>query len=174
MKEINIGDLHASFDGQALTLGRNNPKSLYATLDAEGIEALHRFLTAAMAGRSNQRQSFRLGQPALKDLKVRLGIDDLWRTVLARDLSVTGLSVLWMDDEALELPHMSEIDVSLTLEGNTIMQPALVRRCDAKGLGLFFPEAMRGEHIDPPAELVALVLDLQRRNLAHQFGAGAR
>ena len=174
MKEMDIGDLHVSFDGQTLSLGRNNPRSFGVTLDSAGMEALHRFIGTAMAGQGNQRQSFRLARQALADLKVRLGVDGLWRDVQANDFSVTGISVHWLEGQALDLAHMSEVEVSLSLDGSSQIQAALVRRCNAQGLGLFFPDAMRGEHIEPPAELVALLLELQRRALTRQFGALSR
>lgn len=170
MNEIDIGDLHVSYDGQRLTLGRNNPTSIGVSIDSAGVEALHQYLGSVLSAQSRQRQSFRLNREALKGLKVRLGVDGQWRDVQANDFSVTGISLQWLEGEAAELPLMSEVEVSLTLDGSSQIQPALVRRCNAQGLGLFFPNSMRGEHIEPPVELASLLLALQRRALVTQFG----
>lgn len=170
MKEMNIGDLQLSFDGKRLRVMGSNPELLEASLDGAEIERLYRFVGSVVGLSPNQRQSFRLGARALMDLGVSLVRDGRMFGATANDLSVTGISVQVNEGEALNIPQLEEVEVLLELGDLTLSQTAIVRRRDSQGYGLFFPNSMNGEHIEPSAELMALLLELQRRSLALMAG----
>lgn len=165
MQEANIGDLHLSFDGKRLAVAGLNAEQAQASLDGSEIEQLYRFLGSIVGISPNQRQSFRLGARALMDLGVTLVRKGRMFGATAQDLSVTGISLQLNDEEVLNIPQLEEIEVVLELGDQTLTHTAIVRRQIGKAYGLFFPASMKGEHIEPSAELVALLLELQRRSL---------
>lgn len=170
MKTLDLGDLHFEFDGSELHLSSAATGQLSPALDAQDIQKLSRFLGSLSDGQANQRQTFRLSSAVLMDLGVSLLANGRAVGATANDLSVTGISVQIHDDEKLDVPLMGEVEVVLELADETQSHTAILRRRDARGLGLFFPHSISGEHIEPPHELVSLILELQRRSLARLAG----
>lgn len=80
----------------------------------------------------------------------------------ARGLNVSMCGVLVYLPER-PLPLNQEVRVYLRLDGASIDLAGIVRRQVGPGqVGIFFPETVRGEMIDPPAGLRRIVLELGR------------
>ena len=166
MKKIDIGELHLEFDSGRLSMSVARNGTAPLALDMPDIRKLTGFLSSLHEGHANQRQTFRLSAAALMDLGVSLHANGRVLGATANDLSVTGISVQINDGEELDVPLLGEVDVVLDLGDETQSHTAIVRRKEARGYGLFFPQSIRGEHIEPPHNLVAMILELQKRSLA--------
>ena len=166
MKKIDLGDLHFEFDGSRLSLSSSRSGETSTTLEMSDVQKLADFLATLNDRNANQRQTFRLSASALMDLGVALHANGRVFGATANDLSVTGISVQVNDGEELDVPLLGEVEVVLELGDQTQSHTAILRRREARGYGLFFPQSMRGEHIEPPHDLVAMILELQKRSLA--------
>ena len=94
---------------------------------------------------------------------------DTLLSVIPKTISVTGIFVTPVPDQATELQENENVDVQLDYEGESQSYKALVRRCQVDGVGLFFTESMKGEQIDPPLKLSRTVMELQRRLIASRL-----
>ncbi len=170
MKQIDIGELHLAFEDGRLSVSSSKTSDATTMLDMADIQKLSGFLASLQEGHANQRQTFRLSAAALMDLGVSLHANGRVLGATANDLSVTGISVQINDGEQLDVPLLGEVEVVLELGDETQSHTAILRRREARGYGLFFPQSIHGEHIEPPHNLVAMILELQKRSLARLMG----
>jgi hypothetical protein len=168
MKEINIGGVRLFSDGNTLTItGRIQP-DLTVSLDSVEVEMLIHFVLSLAGTGSNRRQSFRVPLHEPSGLSTQIRVNQKQLSVTPTSISVTGIFVELRPEDWLDLAIGDILDVILEFEGEIQTYHGSVRRGEAKGYGLFFTESMNGEEIDPPPELLRLVMELQHRWMARR------
>jgi hypothetical protein len=165
MKETHIGDTHFVYDGRRLTIKGRDRVLPSCIMDRTELPTLYQFIGSLMS-LNEERQTFRLGRDALSELSAYAAHAGRRYPVKIRDLSLTGVFMevpLGLD---VDLSKLEEFQIVLEHHGQQQSHRAVVRRQTSTGYGVFFPASMKGEHIDPPAALVRLVMELQRQRLA--------
>jgi hypothetical protein len=69
-------------------------------------------------------------------------------------------------DHDLELASGASISVALKFEGKTLTLPAIVQHEEGIKVGVYFPQAIKNEEVDPPWQLVEIVMEIQRQRMA--------
>ena len=166
MAEITIGDVQFISDGKTLTIARRDQPNMTMSLDKAGVEELIDFVTSLAGTEFNRRQTFRVPVWDSSGLSVQIRKDETQLSVRPTNLSLTGIFVELRPDDWLDLAQDDDLEVILDFEGETHSYRGVVRRCETNGYGLFFPESMNAEQIEPPPGITQIVMELQRRWLA--------
>lgn len=166
MQELSIGGILFQSDGNTLTISARDGPSVSFRLERDGVEELIDFVGTLAGTKLNRRNAFRVPIWESSELAVTIRKESTELTVAPINLSLTGMAVGVPTDANIELSLDDEVEVTLVFEGDTSTYQALVRRMDDKSCGLFFPESMKGEELDPPNSLVRVVMELQRQWLA--------
>jgi len=169
MEEVTIGDFKFRYDGVNLTVVHADNAETVMCLEKDGVAELGAFLDTVGSLISNRREAFRVSLQGSDLLKVLIKKGDTLLSVIPKTISVTGIFVTPVPDQATELQENENVDVQLDYEGESQSYKALVRRCQVDGVGLFFTESMKGEQIDPPLKLSRTVMELQRRLIASRL-----
>jgi len=85
-------------------------------------------------------------------LSVSTGEQRTWTPKLV-NLSLAGMLIEFPKDRMPDLPVFTRVQVDLELGQDRVRLRGVVRRQDENRLGVFFPEAIRGAELDPPAAL---------------------
>lgn len=165
MAESTIGEGRFISNGKTLTISSLAQPELTISLDQGGVEELINFMTSHAGTQFNQREAFRVELGDSSGLSVSIRKDGTQVAASPRNLSLTGISVELRPDDWLDLQLDAEVEITLQFEGQIRTYRAIVRRREKNGYGLFFPESMKGEEVDPPPELAHLVMELQRRQV---------
>ena len=168
MAEITIGEMQLVSDGNTLTIARRDQPDFAVCLDADGFRELLDFVTTIAGTEFNQRQTFRIPLWDSSGLSVQIRTDESQVSVKPTNISLTGIFVEVHPDDWLDLQQDADVEVTLEFEGETQTHHAIVRRREGNGYGLFFPESMKGEEIDPPPGITRIVMELQRRWMARR------
>ena len=163
MAEITIGDAHLVSDGETLTIGRRGQRDLTLSLDAAGVAELIDFVTSLATTEFNRRQDFRVPIHHSSGLSVQIRKGDRLISVTPTNISITGIFIELPRDDWIDFEQDDQMSVILEFEGEKQDHRGVVRRCADNGYGLFFPKSMKGNELDPPAELSRVVMELQRR-----------
>ena len=169
MAEITIDDVHVISDGNTLTFARLDLPSLTISLDATGVAELIDFITSLAGAEFNRRRTFRIPVHDSSGLSVQIRKDEKQYSVTPTNISLTGISVVLHPNDWLDLSQDDDLEVILEFEGETQTLHGVVRCCKDNGFGLFFPESMNGDQMDPSPEISRLVMELQRRWIALQI-----
>ena len=114
----------------------------------------------------NQRSAFRVPVWSASGLSATLHTDQSAHPVRPVEISLTGMFFEFPSADAPELPIDAEIEITLAFGSDRLTLPAVVRHREPNGYGIFFPECLHDEDVDPPWALVGIVMELQRRLLA--------
>ena len=166
MAEFEIGDVKISVDGSGLTLSPHDRPDLKIQFDQGGVSELLDLLRISAQHIFSQRHGFRVPIRSSVALVTTLRIERESIVVTARNVSLTGIFVELPPDAARDWPLDLEVEVMLEFEGREVTTPGIVRRREPDGYGIFFPESVRGEELNPPPALVRLVSRLEARWLA--------
>lgn len=169
MAEVTIGDFEIRYDGENLTIVHADDAETVMCLDNDGVDELAVFLDTVRSLSSNRREAFRVSLQGSDMLNVHIKKGNTLLSVIPKTISVTGIFVTPVSDQAIELQKNENVEVQLDFEGESQSYKALVRRCQVDGVGLFFTESMKGEQIDPPLKLSRTVMELQRRLMARRL-----
>lgn len=163
MAELTIGPLKFRSQGNSLIIQALQDPKLNAGLAANEVHELIEFLIALTSNELNRRQSFRVPLSVTSGLRVTLHKGGKSLKVEPKNISLTGLLVGFQSEETLDLKIGSQVRVSLEFEGKSLEYTSVVCRQLEDSCGLFFPESLTGEEIEPPAPYLNLVMELQRR-----------
>lgn len=166
MAKVTIGDVIVTADRGALSFTRRGQPTPVVRLDAGEAGKLMDFLRSHVATELNQRSAFRVPMWPASGLSATLHKGKRAYAVRPRDISLTGMSFEFTSADAPELPSDATVEITLAFEGDTLTLPAVVRRREANEYGVFFPQSIRNEELDPPWLLVGIVMELQRRFVA--------
>jgi hypothetical protein len=111
---------------------------------------------------SENRSGFRV--PILKGsapLVQILSDESMLSTPRALDISVTGILVEFPPAEAPEFPIDTKVRLKIRFEDTALDLKGLVRRKQGGRYGIFFPEVIKGIHIEPPEALAKIVRKLE-------------
>ena len=134
MTETQIGDVIVSSDGQALDMRHIHNEALRIRLDGDGIEELIDFLRSCVINEFNQRKAFRIPIFTSCGLSVTLRIFQKTWTVTPKNISLTGIFVVFPDGDTPDLDKDSEVELTVQLENKALTLRGLVRRREAKGV----------------------------------------
>ena len=165
MSEIIIGDIQLNCDGNTLTFTCDDEQDMAISLDEAGVRELIGFATSLTGSEFNQRVSFRIPLWNSCGLSVQIRKDKFERLVTPTNISLTGIFVELRSDDWLEMAMDDELEVILDFDGEIQSCRGVVRRCELNGYGVFFPESMKEEQLDPPQKITRIVMELQRRSM---------
>jgi len=167
---ITIGEVHVTFDGDTLTITQRDQPDVNLSLSAAEVKELIDFVTSFAGSGFNRRQTFRVPLRDSGDLSVQIRRNEKEVSATATDIGLTGIFVEQRRDAWLDLSLDDDVEVIIEFEGQAHTYHGVVRRRQDNGYGLFFPESIRGEHVDPPPHLLEIVMELQRRWMAQRIG----
>lgn len=170
MSEIVLGDVHVRKDGDVLTISSRQNPDFVVSLDTQAVDALSNFVAQVNEDSDNRRTTYRVPLHGMSaELKTRIRKGGKQFAVTPTNISITGIFVIPKPGERrFTVEQREQVQVVLELDGHEHCIDAVVVRQQGNGIGFFFPEAMQGEQIQPPRELVELVMELQRRMIAKQ------
>jgi hypothetical protein len=90
------------------------------------------------------------------------GADGQTWTPAVRNVSVAGMLVEFASDNAPDWVIGSMLEVFLQLAHHEVVVRAEVKRRDKQSYGLYFPDSVFGDRLNPPAELDGIVRALER------------
>jgi len=163
MNETQIGDVIVSTDGQALVMCCTDNEALRIHLDSDGIEELMDFLRSCVVNEFNQRKAFRIPVFPSSGLSARLRISQKTWSVTPKNISLTGIFVEFPYGDTPGLEKDSDVELTIQLESKALTLRGIVRRREANGYGILFPECLRDGEVYPPDSLRQMVMELQKR-----------
>ncbi|MBI3468355.1 MAG: PilZ domain-containing protein [Planctomycetes bacterium] len=117
---------------------------------------------------ANRRRAFRVPVPDTSGLRVEVGTSDGLRwPAQAVNLSVTGILVEFPSDGEPGLAIGATVAVRLSLGSDALEIGAEVKQRAQRAYGLFFPQTVVGETVEPPPALAAIVRTLERYWFRH-------
>lgn len=161
-----IGELTAEFDGQRLTLvsaAENRPLSLAIS----DVRDLVQFVSSFNPVEIQRRRSFRVPVYDPSALAVAVQREGCCLDAAAVNISLNGI-LLRFADPACRPDLFEKLTVNLLagrLKASLTAEVRSIRDCY---FGLHFPCSMKNGHLDPPEDLVAVVMQLQRQWLARR------
>ncbi len=160
MPELIVGPGRVYFDREELVI-ESSTNDNRLVVDQDLLPALIEFLCSSVIDTSNRRRAFRVEIEDDFGLNCQIEFDG--RTVFARplDLSLTG--VLVELTEGVELPLDTCVHVNLIWSEIDTVLKGIVRRKDGNKHGIFFPESIVDEELDPSDDLRSIVAELERR-----------
>ena len=167
MAKTTIGNVRLISDGKTLTIARRDQPNMAISLDSTEVEELIDFVTSLAATEFNRRDTFRVPLWDSSGLSVQIRKDETQRLVTPTNISLTGIFVELRPDDWLDLAQDDDLEVILEFEGEAQSHHGVVRRCEDNGYGISFRDSMNGEQIDPPPGVTRIVMELQRRWMAH-------
>jgi hypothetical protein len=138
-------------------------EALRICLDSEGIKELMDFLRSCVINEFNQRKAFRVPVFPSSGLSARLRISQKSCSVTPKNISLAGIFVEFPYGDTPDLDEDSDIELTIKLESKSLTLRGIVRRREANGYGILFPECLRDGEVHPPDSLRQMVMELQRR-----------
>jgi|CXWL01.1.fsa_nt_gi hypothetical protein len=166
MPQVTIGDVIVTADQGALSFVRRDQSTPLLRFDAGEAGKLMTFLQSYVKTELNQRSAFRVPVWPASGLSAKLTANQKVHAVKPLDISLSGMSFEFVSANAPALPDGADVEITLTFESNKLTLPAVVRRREANEYGIVFPDSMRNDDLDPPWQLVSIVMELQRRLVA--------
>lgn len=138
-------------------------QQLTVRLFADETHELVSLLSTVLAQEFNTRQAFRV--PVRESLGVKVKIVDGRNSfdAEAKSVSMTGVFVKLADGPKPLIDIGQHFEVQIEFESHVVRIDAVVKRILDTGIGLFFPGCMQDEELEPPEELAALVIAVQRK-----------
>lgn len=176
MAEITLRDIEIFYDGETLKISSSEDPEKSVSFDPKSVKGLVDFVhllsppeeTETQTQDENRRESFRV--PVIEDSGLRVTLISGKERCESKptNISMTGVFVEVPKDRTIPLDINDELRARLSMNKTEIELEAIVRRIEPNGFGLFFPEAFKGEHVDPPPTVRRIVMDLQRRWMMHR------
>jgi hypothetical protein len=120
-------------------------------------------LNGDLQGLPNRRTVFRVPVFENSGLTCMLRLQHQEFAVRPRNISLTGISIPITESLTGLLAEEQEVSVTLRFENCCQVLQGIVRRLTPQAAGIFFPESIRGENMVPPADLMRIVMLLQRQ-----------
>ena len=159
-----IGDLSVESDGQKLHLTPARGRQIKEiVLDAAGIRELMDFLKHCTEDEFNQRAAFRVPVYSNSGLAAALLCDQRAVPVIARNLSYTGIYVEAEPENDPNLKKGGIVDVELVFDERRLRQRGIIRRRTLNGYGIFFPESIKHEDVNPNPQLKNIVQQINQQ-----------
>lgn len=162
-----FGDLAAESDGHKLHLRPAHKRALKEfVLDAAQARELMEFLRHCTEDEFNQRAAFRVQVYSNSGLEVALRVNGKPVLTIPRNISYTGVYVEAHPDNDPQLSKGGIVDVELIYDEKTLLQRGVIRRRSINGYGIFFPESIKHEDVNPHPQLKNIVqlIHQQRAN----------
>ena len=166
MNETDIGNYRITVDRGSLTITHHENSDATIDLNAREVEVLVEWIAEHGGDSEDRRLAFRLPIQDSSQLKTVIHLNDSDVVVNARSISLSGIYVELPPEFAGEMQTEMQVEVSLKLDSSTVRLSAVVRRCDLRSCGLFFPSNLKSGEPVPPANYLGMVMELQRRWLA--------
>lgn len=153
-----IGSLEVSSDGNLLhlTLGGRNPGQ--TTLNPDELREFIRFARQSLQSELDQRATQRVSVSKDSGLTVTLVVDTIRCTVMARNISLSGVLVdLPRPGPITALAVGQSCSVELELTGSRAQLQGEVIRRAGTAYGIQFPSCVQEGELTPPPSLVSIV-----------------
>jgi hypothetical protein len=141
-------------------------KRLSIPFDADKVRELMTLLSNAIAQPFNARQTFRIPlKSALgKAIDVTGKIVDGDKEIEVTPTSISMTGVFITSPNGLERPYEvgDQFIFQVQFEDHAASLNCTVKRVNEDGIGCFFNDSIKNEELDPPDNLVQMIVDIQR------------
>ena len=119
---------------------------------------------------AESRHAFRVPLSSDTELRVRVVAENgrAWNPQPI-NICITGILIEFPVDDVPGFQIGERLQVELRLDNHVVQMLGFVRRCDGRGYGLIFPEAIQGTELDPSVTLRTIVNTLERNWLRSRF-----
>jgi len=104
---------------------------------------------------------FRVPRSSSSVLSASITFGDKTCSVRPLNLSLTGIWAEFSEGEVYEMPIDTQIKIRLQLQDTTIVLNGVVIRRSGNQYGIFFPDSVRGNMLDPPDSFQAIFTKLE-------------
>lgn len=161
--EMQVGDLKIHATATGLTIDDLRRPGHSFEIDFAAAREMVTFITAHADCDIDRRRSFRIPLYDEPGVQVLAEFDGKSTSLLARDISLTGVYVEQPQAGDCVLSAGDNLSITISYDGITETVNGVVRRTDDCGLGIFFPDSLSGEQLDPPRGLFQIVSRLEQR-----------
>jgi hypothetical protein len=162
MSQIEIGNVIINSDGRYLTFKDQNKWQFSIDLEASTISDFIEYLRSFNVDDVQRRRAFRVPLTASSGLSVILGYKDKSCSVKPLNISLAGILIEFYDDDVYDMAIDTEVELTLKLGDKTSITPGTIVRRDENQYGIFFPDSVIEDDVQPPLFLQSIVLDLER------------
>ena len=159
--ELKIGKIIVIWDGSSLMFQDGDNANLNVTFSASNLPGLIDFLCSLKPDEKEQRMGFRVPLSISSALSASITFGDKTCSVRPLNLSLTGIWAEFPEGEVYEMPIDTQIKIRLQLQDTTIVLNGVVSRRSGNQYGIFLPDSVRGNELDPPDSLQAICTKLE-------------
>jgi len=161
--ELKIGNISIIWDGSSLMFQDGDNSNLNVTFSASNLPDLINFLSSLKPYEKELRMGFRVPLSISRGLSTSLTFGGKTCSVRPLNLSLSGILVEFSEDEVFEMPIDTQIKIRIQLQETTTVLNGVVMRRSGNQYGIFFPDSVRGEELDPPDSLQAICTKLEKQ-----------
>ncbi len=161
--ELKIGNINIIWDGSSLIFQDGDNANLNLTFSASNLPDLIDFLCSLKPGEKELRLGFRVPLSISSGLSASITFEDKTCSARPLNLSLSGIFVELSESQVYEMPIDSKIKIRLQLQDTTAVINGVVSRRSGNQYGIFFPDSVRGNQLDPPDSLQAICTKLEKQ-----------
>jgi hypothetical protein len=161
--EHKIGNISIFWDGSSSLMFQDGDNAnLKVTFSASNLPDLIDFLCSVKPDEKDLRMGFRVPLSISSGLSASITFEDKTCSVKPLNLSLSGIFVELSKSEVYEMPIDSKIKIRLQLQDTTTVINGVVSRRSGNQYGIFFPDSVRNNELDPPDLLQAICTKLEK------------
>jgi hypothetical protein len=161
--ELKIGNINIIWDGRSLIFQDGDNANLNVTFSASNLPDLNDFLCSLKPGEQELRLGFRVPLSISSRLSASIAFGDKTCSVKPLNLSLSGILVEFSKGEVYQMPIDTQVKIRLQLQDTTIVINGVVSRRSGNQYGIFFPDSVRDNELDPPDSLQAICTKLEKQ-----------
>ena len=162
MTQIEIENVVINYDGRQITFEDRNKWQFSLGLKASAISDLIEYFRSFQVDDIQRRRAFRIPLTASSDLSVILGYKDKSCTVNALNISLTGILIEFEGYDVYDIAIGAEVNLTLKLGDKAVKISGKIVRRDGNQYGIFFPDTIVDNEVQPPDSLQSIVLKLEK------------
>lgn len=167
MQSVRIGDVLVSYDARGIDLRREGHLDAMLHFDRGGIRELMELLRDVLEAGLDERHGSRVPVLSSTGVSAHIMLDGQLIPVNVRNISLSGMLIDPPAGDLHELSIGQELTVTLDFEEVRLNRlRALVQRRAGTAFGLYFPDCVDGDELNPPPILARIVRELQQRQAA--------
>jgi hypothetical protein len=162
--EHKIGNISIFWDGSSSLMFQDGDNAnLKVTFSASNLPDLIDFLCSVKPDEKDLRMGFRVPLSISSGLSASITFGDKTCSVRPLNLSLSGILVEFSEGEVYEVPIDTQIKITFQLQDTTAVLNGVVRRRSGNQYGIFFPDSVLGNELDPPDSLQTIYTKLEKK-----------
>jgi c-di-GMP-binding flagellar brake protein YcgR len=162
MTQIKMENVIIDYDGRQITFEEQDKWRFSFHLEVSAVSDLIEYFRSFQVNDIQRRRAFRVPLTASSDLSVILEYRDKSCPVNALNISLTGILIEFESDDVYDMAIGGEVNLTLKLGDKAAKISGKIMRRDGNQYGIFFPDTIVENEVQPPAPLQSIVLVLER------------